>query len=110
MGNATSHLDDERERIQGRLTDLENALARELEKGKSGSMTNISHYYDSIRMYERAIRKIDREIKEIQENNGTSKILSWFVKNSETETSPRNSDPESDELEEPPRLQTVLHR
>ena len=110
MGNSTSHLEDERERIQGRLSDLEVALAHELGKGNRGSMTNIAHYYDSIRMYERAIRKIDREIKELQENNGTSKILSWFVKNSETETSPRNSDPESDELEESPRLQAVLHR
>ena len=110
MGNSTSHLEDERERIQGRLSDLELALANELGKGKNGSMTNIAHYYDSIRMYEKSIRKIDREIKRIEENNGTSKILSWFVKNSETETSPRNSDPEDYELEEPPRVQTVLHR
>lgn len=110
MGNSTSHLEDERERIQGRLTNLEVALANELGKGKHGSMTNIAHFYDSIRMYERSIRKIEREIKEIQENNGTNKILSWFVGNAETETSPRNSDPESDELEESPRIQTVLHR
>lgn len=110
MGNSTSHLEDERERIQGRLSDLEVSLAHELGKGKHGSMSNIAHYYDSIRMYEKAIRKIDREIKQLQENNGTSKILSWFVGHSEAETSPRNSDPEIDELEESPRLQTVLHR
>ena len=110
MGNATSHLEEERDRIRGRITDLENALARELEKGKYGSMTNIAHYYESIRMYERAIRKIDREIKEIEQNNGTSKILSWVIGNKETETSPRNSDEEDYELEESPRIQTVLHR
>jgi hypothetical protein len=110
MGNSTSHLEDERERIQGRIADLENALARELENGKRASMTNIAHYYESIRMYERGIKKIDREIKRIEENNGTSKILSWFVKNSEAETSPRNSDEEDYELEESQRIRTILHR
>ena len=110
MGNSTSHLEEERERIQGRISDLENALARELEKTKRASMTNIAHYYESIRMYERGIKKIDREIKRIEENNGTSKILSWIVGNKETETSPRNSDEEDYELEESTRVRTVLHR
>ena len=110
MGNSTSHLEEERERIQGRIYDLENALARELEKTKRSSMTNIAHYYESIRMYERGIKKIDREIKRIEENNGTSKILSWIVGNKETETTPRNSDEEDYELEESTRIRTVLHR
>ncbi len=110
MGNSTSHLEDERDRIQGRITDLENALVRELENGKRASMTNIAHYYESIRMYERSIKKIDREIKQIEQNNGTSKILSWVIGNKETEKTPRNSDEEDYELEESTGIRTVLHR
>lgn len=110
MGNSTSHLEEERNRIQGRIYDLENALARELGNEKRASMTNIAHYYESIQMYERGIKKIDREIKRIEENNGTNKVLSWFVKNEETEAPPRNSDEEDYEFQESRSIQTVLHR